>query len=258
MVSIPDRGVDPLYTAVTPILYPNSSGHATGFFYTDLGDSDPDEINQMEEQTYLITNHHAVADEEGNPICDSFRIITRPNSQNLANLQYYDVELKDDNGSSCWLEHPEGSEIDVVAIPLEIDLSDSGTRAISNQLRIPENIEVTFGQEAAVLGYPIRGEAPYLPIARNAMIASPYGVPFQGLPCFATDAHMHSGTSGSPVLTRPSALQQTNEGFQLGGQQRMHFLGIHSATMLSDHEPEEGPLNINVTWYAELLDDIIK
>jgi hypothetical protein len=114
-----------------------------------LGDSNPDEINQMEKQTHLITNHHAVADEEGNPICDSFRIITHPNSQNLANLQYYDVELKDDSGSSCWLEHPEGSEIDVVAIPLEIDLSDSGTRVISNQLRIPDNIEVTFDQEAA-------------------------------------------------------------------------------------------------------------
>jgi hypothetical protein len=69
---------------------------------------------------------------------------------------------------------------------------------------------------------------------------------------------MHSGTSGSPVLTRPSALQQTNEGFQLGGQQRMHCLGIHSATMLSDHEVEEDPLNINVTYYAELLGDIIE
>jgi hypothetical protein len=257
MSSLPNRDIDPLYTAVTPILYPNSSGHATGFFYTDLGDLAPEEVSRADENTYLITNHHAVADDEGNPICESIRIITRPNAQNLAELRHLDIELRDDDGTPQWLEHPEGSEIDVVAIPLDTDLSDSGTVVISNQLMMPDDIKVTFSQEAAVLGYPIRGQSPYLPIARNAMIASPYGVPFQGLPCFATDADMHSGTSGSPVLTRPSDLQQTTDGFQLGGRQQMHFLGIHSATMQSAHEPEEGPLNINVTWYAELLDDII-
>jgi V8-like Glu-specific endopeptidase len=257
MTSLPDRGVDPLYTAVTPILYPNNSGHATGFFYTDIGDTDPEQRNQRDEDIYLITNHHAVADDDGDPICDSIRIITRPNPQNLTELKHHDIELYDD-GNPQWREHPEGSEIDVVAISLDINLNDSGTKIISNQLRMPDNVEVTFGQEAVVLGYPIRGQSPYLPIARNAMIASPYGVPFQGIPCFGTDADMHSGTSGSPVLTRPSALQQTTDGFQLGGQQQMHFLGIHSATMQSNHELEEGPLNINVTWYAELLDEIIR
>jgi hypothetical protein len=139
MPSLPNRGVDPLYTTVTPIFYPNSSDHATGFLYMDLGDSDAEEINQLDKQTYLITNHYAVADGEGNPICDSFRIITRPNSQDLAKLRYHDIELKDEDGSSQWLEHPEGSEIDVVAIPIDIDLSESGTRVISNQLRIPDN-----------------------------------------------------------------------------------------------------------------------
>lgn len=257
MPLLPDRGVDPLYTTVTPILYPDSSAHATGFFYTELDDTESEEVDLDSAGIYLVTNHHAVADENGNPISDSIRIMTRPDSQDLTNLQYHDITLESDDGEQQWLEHPQGSEIDVVAVPLNIDLDGTGTRVISNQLRLPDNIKIQFGQEAAVLGYPIRGQSPYLPIARNAMIASSYGVPFQGLPCFATDADMHSGTSGSPVLTRPSALQQTTEGFQLGTQ-KMFFLGVHSATMQSDHEPEEGPLNINVTWYAELLEDIIR
>jgi hypothetical protein len=257
MPLLPNRGVNPLYTTVTPILYPDSSAHATGFFYTELDGVESDDVDLDSENIYLVTNHHAVADEDGSPISDSIRIMTRPESQDLAKLQHHDIKLKGDDGEPQWLEHPEGSEIDVVAVPLNIDLNETGTRVISDQLKLPDNIKIQFGQEAAVLGYPVRGGSPYLPIARNAMIASPYGVPFQGLPCFATDADIHSGTSGSPVLTRPSALQQTTEGFQLGSQ-KMFFLGVHSATMQSDHEPEEGPLNINVTWYAELLGDIIR
>ena len=116
MASVPDSGVHPIYTTVTPILYPNRSGHATGFFYVDLGDSDSDEVEQTGEQIYLITNHHVVANEDDNPICDSIRIIIRPDSQDLADLQYHDIDLRDNSGNTCWLEHPEGSGIDVVAI----------------------------------------------------------------------------------------------------------------------------------------------
>jgi len=257
MISTPNRGVDPLYTTVTPILYPNQPGHATGFFYSDIGDQDPESLNNADIDVFLITNHHVVADENGEPLSDSIRIITRPDQQRLDQLQYHDLQLVDDEGDPRWIEHPQGSSVDVVALPLNLDISGGGNRLVTNQLRLPDDVMVSFGQEAVVLGYPIRGSSPYLPIARNAMIASPYGVPFEEMPCFATDADMHSGTSGSPVFTRPSALQQTTEGFQLGGNQRMHFIGIHSATMQSDHDPEEGPLNINVSWYSELLDDLI-
>ncbi len=126
MASTPNRGVNPLYTTVTPILYPNGTGHATGFFYSDIGDEDPEAIEEEEIDQYLITNHHAVADEDGSPLSDSIRIITRSNPQRLSQLEYHDIQLVDDSNNPRWIEHPQGSAIDVVAVPLDFEISAGG------------------------------------------------------------------------------------------------------------------------------------
>jgi len=245
-MSVPNRPVDPLYTCVTPIQYPNQEGHATGFFYV------PDEESS---ESYLITNHHAVANDTGEPLSDSIRILLRP-SQNANQLDFRDISL----GSAAdpnWLEHPNGPHVDVVAIELaDIDLSDTVNSALHSGLFLPDDVLVNPGEEAMVIGYPFRGSSPYLPLTRSALISSPYGSTFQGMPCFATDANMHSGTSGSPVFTLPKPYDQTKDAIRMGGG-GPYFLGIHSATLQSDHDPDEGPLNINLTWYAELLRDII-
>ncbi|WP_229122423.1 S1 family peptidase [Halapricum desulfuricans] len=246
-MSVPSQSIDPIYTVVTPIQYPDKSGHATGFFFS------------IGEQTYLITNYHVVANEDGAPISDTIRILTRPSRQDITKVNHRDIKLHS-GGEPSWLEHPKGRDIDVVAIPLDLDVDfdNIGTHYLSYTQLKPDDIILKPGQEAMVIGYPIRGNSPYLPVSRNAVIASPYGAPFQGLPCFAIDADMHSGTSGSPVLTRPSPIQHTEDGPVVGGRQQMHFIGIHSATMQSNHNPSEGPLNLNTEWYAELIKEITK
>jgi len=40
----------------------------------------------------------------------------------------------------------------------------------------------------------------HLPVARQAVIASAFGIRFQGQGYFLTDARMHRGTSGAPVV----------------------------------------------------------
>jgi hypothetical protein len=40
----------------------------------------------------------------------------------------------------------------------------------------------------------------HLPVARQAVIASAFGSRFQGQGYFLTDARMHRGTSGAPVV----------------------------------------------------------
>ena len=78
-------------------------------------------------------------------------------------------------------------------------------------------------------------------------MASCYGVCFGGLPYFLVDAHLHPGTSGSPVVSSHHTLfreQGHREGYAL--------FGIHSAERVIDEEP----LGLNVVWYAHLLLDI--
>lgn len=246
---LPDQSIDPVYAAVTLIQFPNSQGHATGFFFIDSND-DP----------YIITNHHVIRPEDhetaegDNP--DEIRILIR-GSANAEDLEFYDKELYDGSGGKNWIEHPSGSDVDVAAIPIDIDLSQKGSIPLSRANFLPDDAVLGAGEEAMIIGYPFKGERPYLPVIRSALISSPYGSPFQGTPSFATDANMHSGTSGSPVLTLPSATLQREDSFSISSGQQTYLIGVHSASLHSDHPEEEGPLNINVAWYVGLLNDMI-
>lgn len=259
MVPVPAQDIDPLLTVVTTIQYPTAEGHATGFFYAS-GHVD-EEPGEFEKQSiYLITNRHVVADEGGDPVENSIRIFTRNSRQDVFELEYHDIDLLDEDGNPIWLEHDLGEHVDIVAIPLElpVDFDNIGTHYLSNINLKPQDVIIKPGQDAMVIGYPIKGKRPYLPISRNAMIASPYGYPFQDLHCFALDANMHSGASGSPVFTRPSAVKWTEDGGTIGGRQPYSLLGVHSSTLYSNHATAEGQLNLNRVWYAELIHDIVE
>lgn len=231
------------YASVTLIQYPDSQSHATGFFYGNKNGN-----------FYLITNKHVVDPEDEE--LQEIRILLRQ-SRDLAQLEYKDIQLIDHSGGENWLEHPSDPEADVAAIPLDVDLTQYGNLAFSRDVFLPDDVRIGAGQQAMILGHPFKGNRPYIPVARSALISSPYGVAFQGMNCFATDANMHSGTSGSPVLTIPSSIQQTEDGISLMGGKATYLLGVHSATLHSNHEPEEGPLNLNLSWYAELIEDIV-
>lgn len=237
VVTRPRPNLDPLYTCVTAVIYPGNGGHATGVYFID----DRDDL-------YLVTNRHVVSTENDDPIADRIRIITRP-SRNLDDVQFHDVDLTRGD-EHRWRGHPSSEEIDLAAIPLDIDLSDQATTALTSERLINPDV-VPMAQRALVLGYPMIEGAPYFPIKRDAMIASPYGISYRGMPCFKTDADMHSGTSGSPVfaLPDPSMAGAQSDAFRL--------IGIHSATLTSQHGPQEGALDLNITWYAELLADLV-
>lgn len=243
-MSMPNRPVPQEYMTVTLIQYPQIQGHATGFFYGN----DP-------ENQFLVTNKHVVDPEDTDP--NEIRILLR-GLQNAANLDYLDISLYDGSGNATWLTHPTDPDVDIAMIPLEIDLRQYGNMAISNDMFLSDDVELKAGEQAMIIGHPIKGSRPYIPVARSALISSPYGVPFQGMRCFATDANMHSGTSGSPVFTIPSAIQEQGDSIAFFAGKQIYFLGVHSATLHSDHDDAEGPLNLNLTWYAELIEDILR
>ncbi len=45
----------------------------------------------------------------------------------------------------------------------------------------------------------------HLPVVRQPVIASSFGLRFQGQGCFLTDARTHRGTSGAPVVMQDDA-----------------------------------------------------
>jgi hypothetical protein len=83
-------------------------------------------------------------------------------------------------------------------------------------------------------------------VVRQAVIASSFGLRFQGQGYFLTDARTHRGTSGAPVVMHDAAGDP---------QLPWKLLGVHSARMeMRDRGvPVEESLGLNCAWYADIL-----
>ncbi len=85
-------------------------------------------------------------------------------------------------------------------------------------------------------------------VVRQAVIASSFGLRFQGQGYFLTDARTHRGTSGAPVVMRDAGARRRRLPWRL--------LGVHSARMdMIDARPEkqDETLGLNCAWYADIL-----
>jgi hypothetical protein len=81
------------------------------------------------------------------------------------------------------------------------------------------------------------------------VVASSFGLRFQGQGCFLTDARTHRGTSGAPVVMR--AL----DGTPMHSEMPWILLGVHSAVFevgTRDLNLDEA-LGLNCAWYADIL-----
>lgn len=88
-----------------------------------------------------------------------------------------------------------------------------------------------------------------MPVVRHAVVASSFGLRFQGQGYFLTDARTHSGTSGSAVVMRAT------ERDPIQGDLPWILLGVHSARLdvgTRDLKLDEA-LGLNYAWYADIL-----
>lgn len=225
------------------------TGQATGFFYRAHNDN-----------CYLVTNRHVVRHETGaSP--DQLRIIVREQDELIRTRPEY-IDLFDEDDNPRWLTHPEFPEADIVAIPIEFEISETGNEPISENfvVGVDPEIELTGGRCLSI-GYPLRiqDQNTSAPIARDTLISTIFGQPHSGEPLFLTDAQIHQGMSGSPVVTAPGVNYLNYEGRSVtpqaeSGGAAMILLGVISAS----HEIEGINTNLNLTWYAALLDDIVR
>jgi hypothetical protein len=221
--------------------------NATGFFYLQDG------------YLHLITNRHVVINEPTGHRPDGLALRLHLDANELTKTNDIQLPLYD-QGAPLWKEHPRhGAAADVVAVPINDPqvMANHFVSAFRPEDVLSNDQGLPIGQDVLILGFPLgfHDTVHNLAIVRNATIASVYPVPFKGEPYFLTDARLHRGTSGSPVIAKlPKPTGVVGEFVPA-----WHVLGVHSASLdVSNRDPsQDEPLGLNCAWYAALLAEIV-
>ncbi|WP_372724429.1 serine protease [Immundisolibacter sp.] len=211
---------------------------ASGFFFERDG------------RVFLVTSRHVVIDTPSDHNPDRLEIEFHADAQNLVTSSVLSILLFRD-GKSVWRQGKDpGGDIDVAVIeldrtvlPASVPLRFFTPAHLQSSLR-----DVEVGTSVLVVGFPLgfHDTVHHLPVVRQAVIASSFGLRFQGQGYFLTDARTHRGTSGAPVVMR-NASNDTSLPWKL--------LGVHSSRMdigNRDLKLDES-LGLNCAWYADIL-----
>jgi len=183
----------------------------------------------------------------------------RPNRIELS-LHRLGSDLRLRNTVSLWLygqglalwrqARDSAGDVDVVAleIPLAVIPADSCWRAFEPRHLMQPGDSVRVGEALLVVGFPLGfyDTLHNLPVVRGAVLGSAFGVRFQGQGCFITDAPLHRGSSGAPVLRHhPGADPELP----------WQLLGVHASRMdmQSRDQQLDASLGLNLAWYADVL-----
>jgi hypothetical protein len=214
---------------------------ASGFFF------------QRDERLFLVTSRHVMADEPSKHFPDRIEIELHIDSENLADSTGFSIPLYR-HGKSIWRQGQDASgAIDVAAIEIERDAlpASSVLRAFTPQ-HLPRRFDrLEVGSSLLVVGFPLgfHDTLHHMPVVRHAVIASAFGLRFQGKGYFLTDARTHRGTSGAPVVMR---MAEPDPGCV---DLPWMLLGVHSARLdvgTRDLDLDEA-LGLNCAWYADIL-----
>jgi trypsin-like peptidase len=227
-------------TRVTTMFAEKQLTNATGLFF------------EREGRLFLVTNRHVVLDEPSNHRPDKLLIELHINPENIAETTQFSVPLYRD-GKSIWRQGSDsGGVIDVAAIELNRAAMPKTVflQAFNPAHLVTQLDEIEVGAPVVIVGFPLgfHDALHHLPVARQAIIASSFGIRFQGKGYFLTAAIMHRGTSGSPVVVRVSNLSGR-------GKLAWALAGIHSTRLDVNNrdETQDERLNLNCAWYPDIL-----
>ncbi|MEX2367264.1 MAG: serine protease [Pseudohongiellaceae bacterium] len=220
--------------------------NATGFFFA------------RGQRLFLVTSRHVMIDEPSNHHPDTIQIELHIDSRNMAAATGFSIPLYN-KGKSAWYQGQDKSgEVDVAVI--EINRSALPATTVYHaftpaHLPKPDTL-IEVGSSLLVVGFPLgfHDTLHHMPVVRHAVIASSYGLRFQGEGYFLTDARTHRGTSGAPVVMRCT---QEND---IQGDLPWLLVGVHSARLdvgTRDLKLDEA-LGLNCAWYADILMTLTK
>ena len=215
--------------------------NASGFFF------------ERDQRLFLVTSRHVLIDKASRHFPDRIEIELHIDRANVAAASGFSIPLYRDGGSLWRQGHDAAGDVDVAVIEVEraaLPLATVYCGFTPAQLLAPQH-QVEVGASLLVVGFPLgfHDTLHHMPVVRHAVIASSFGLRFQGLGYFLTDARTHRGTSGAPVVMRVAQDEAA-----LGDLPWM-LLGVHSARLdvnSRDQQVDEA-LGLNCAWYADIL-----
>jgi hypothetical protein len=218
--------------------------NASGFFF------------ERGKQLFLVTSRHVVIDEPTKHFPDRLEIELHTAADNVAESTGFSLLLYQE-GKSVWRQGRDAAgEIDVAVLELDRSALPASTvyRAFTPaHLADPSDSEVEVGQSLLIVGFPLgfHDTLHHLPVVRQAIIASSFGMRFQGEGFFLTDARTHRGTSGAPVVMR----RPTANSAPAANDLPWALLGVHSARLDMGNRDlaADESLGLNCAWYADIL-----
>jgi hypothetical protein len=215
--------------------------NASGFFF------------ERGSRLFLITSRHVLCDETIRHAPDRIEIELHVNPDNMVESRGFSIPLYR-AGRGVWRQAADSTgTVDVAAVELDRAAlpPDMVYRAFTPDHLPARSAPVEVGDAVLVVGFPLgfHDALHHMPVVRQAVIASSFGLRFQGMGYFLTDARTHRGTSGAPVVMRlphpnprQAALPWT-------------LLGVHSARLdmgTRDRGMDEA-LGLNCVWYSDIL-----
>jgi hypothetical protein len=217
---------------------------------------------QSGNSNFLITNWHNVTGRNHitneplhkNGYCDPKFIQVWFNTETPGVWKKKSFRLRGENGANIFHEHPNGREVDVVAIHyLVFDgiINQSIHMDLANT-----NLAVYPSKGVSILGFPNGLTAGrFYPIWKRGHIASEPELDFENKPMFLIDATTRKGMSGAPVILKETNNAEfwsdtTDSGIDYKNGTHVKFLGIYSGRLDGDSE-------IGRVWKPIVIQEII-
>jgi len=211
---------------------------ASGFFF------------EREGHLFLVTSRHVLQDAPSGHHPNRIEVEVHVDAVNLTRSSALSIWLFED-GRSRWRQGSDsGGDIDVAVIEIDRALlpATAEIRCFTPAHLQDELGQVEAGKDLLIVGFPLgfHDTMHHLPVVRHAVIASAFGIRFQGQGFFLTDARTHRGTSGAPVVMHDLGA---------GAALPWRLLGVHSSRIdmgTRDRVLDES-LGLNAAWYAAIL-----
>jgi len=252
----------------------------TGFFYQELAPRDPNKKGyywREVKETWVATNRHVllpkVKEKEVIPDHVTFHIRKIVNDGIVWEPVILDVtEFKKR------LKLHTDAEVDVATLRVGDLLTESlkkGNELMSwsavSEENLPgnNNISAEVADDVVIIGYPkgFYDKKNVFPIVKSGIIATQWGLNFNGMPVFLIDAKLFPGSSGSIVITKPIDFAVIDGKPLYATEKQFAFLGVYSGEPSIHKEPIElddmtiirkDSFNVGTVWYAQLVVDIAK
>lgn len=228
-------------TRISTVLEGRELTNATGFFF------------ERDARLFLVTARHVVKEEAAHHHPDSLLIDLHSNPDNVAQITRFSIPLHSGD-APAWREGLDAAgDVDVAVIELDRAALPATlySRAFTPAHLVQQLDEIEVGRPIVVVGFPLGFEdmLHHLPVARQGIVSTSFGLRFQGQGYFLTDARMHRGASGAPVVARTGRGQSGREDLP------WMLLGIHTSRMdvTNRDAQEDSRLTLNTSWYADIL-----